>query len=145
MTVERNYLNLHYTILIYETLSNRELIKDQTQYYFLQSTNSLELWLDIICAYFYGFSIFGCWDTIIIYFFLNIMKARFWSRLPDVQHSDYPVTLDYISSLPVFSLPFHPNRLNEMVIKCSSIQKFWIPSYSWIVSFYYNLLLTDDW
>lgn len=60
MNVERNYLNLHYTILIYETLSNRELIKDQTQYYFLQSTNSLELWLDIIGAYFYGFSIFGC-------------------------------------------------------------------------------------
>lgn len=62
ITIEMSDLNLHYAILTNEILSNRELIKDQTQYYFLLSTNSLDTWLDVTCAYFQGFGIFGCSD-----------------------------------------------------------------------------------
>ena len=34
--------------------------------------------------------------TLTMYAFLNIMKVNLWSGLPDVQHTDYLVTLNYV-------------------------------------------------
>lgn len=82
----------------------------------------------------------GAQMTVIIYSFLNIMKANLWSRFPDTQHTDYLVTLDYIFPLQLFSLPFHPKTLNEMVRKYRSSECLSVS----VNSLFYFRVLTSE-